>query len=397
MRIDRFAATAALGAGFEAGLSEALGRLRAAANDPRDSGGRCLRLTIFVSARDEREFGSRRLLAGELVSRLGHDSIPWSVIAQPPDPGIESAVYAELLPPDDSARVLRREFDGKVYTAIERPDGKEIFAGGLTSDAADSKPEDMAAAFGLMAGILRREGLGFGDVVRQWGYVRGFLRVRVTPQGPRQVYQEFNDARRRAYGPHAFHHGYPAATGIGSAFGGTVLEFTAVSPRPDSMIVPLSNPLQRDAHRYRQHILAGAAAPGADDKAAPLFERAKLVGDGEGGEILVSGTAAIRAETTVPGDALEQARTTVENIRALVSPENLRAHRISSFEISERPSYVRAYVKRREDIPAVRAALRAAFEDGPAHYLAADVCRDDLLIEIEGVFAARTASRVSRA
>ena len=87
--------------------------------------------------------------------------------------------------------------------------------------------------------------------------------------------------------------------------------------------------------------------------------------------IFVSGTAAIVGEESVAPDNIGvQTRTTIDNIAALVGPSRL--------------SNLRAYVKRRTDLPAVRDICEAAFGSIPAVYVQADVCRDDLLVELEG-------------
>ena len=46
---------------------------------------------------------------------------------------------------------------------------------------------------------------------------------------------------------------------------------------------------------------------------------------------------------------------------------------------------LRVYVKREADIPAVRDYMNSHYPTAQKHYLVADVCRPELLIEIEGV------------
>ena len=46
---------------------------------------------------------------------------------------------------------------------------------------------------------------------------------------------------------------------------------------------------------------------------------------------------------------------------------------------------LRVYVKRECDIPAVSTYMEEHYPAVPKHYLVADVCRPELLIEIEGV------------
>jgi hypothetical protein len=210
-----------------------------------------------------------------------------------------------------------------------------------------------------MERLLSGEGLTFGHVVRQWNYVEGVLATRGG-------YGGLNDARARAYSRAEFPAGFPAATGIGQATGGVVVEFFALDAPESVRVTPLSNPRQVDAHRYSADVLGDAKfAP------PPLFERAKSVEAGGRGILFVSGTAAVIGERSVaPGDVREQTRIAIENLR-LVLPDG----RLSS---------LRAYVRRSRDIPVVRRACEAAFGPIPALCVRADVCRDELLVELEG-------------
>jgi len=74
---------------------------------------------------------------------------------------------------------------------------------------------------------------------------------------------------------------------------------------------------------------------------------------------------------------------TIENIKALASAENLRrqCHDIKS--IPETYSYIRVYVKHKQDIPAVRSICNEVYGNTPATFVVADICRDNLLVEIE--------------
>jgi enamine deaminase RidA (YjgF/YER057c/UK114 family) len=227
-----------------------------------------------------------------------------------------------------------------------------------------------------MAAVLEREGLTFGHVVRQWGYIEGMLDVCSTGSGERQGYQAFNDVRTLAYARSGFPAGYPAATGIGQATGGVVLEFLALDAPDDVRVSPISNPKQVDAHRYSDGVLIGESLEDLSGKSPPKFERAKRVARGEAETVFVSGTASIRGEESVAvGDVAAQTRTTIDNIAALVGGRLL--------------SRLRAYVKRSGDIPVVRSVCEDAYGTIPALYVQADVCRDELLVELEGAVVVR--------
>jgi len=52
-------------------------------------------------------------------------------------------------------------------------------------------------------------------------------------------------------------------------------------------------------------------------------------------------------------------------------------------EYPDKYSYLRVYVKNRSDISVVRELCTKHFGDIPATFVQADICRDNLLVEIE--------------
>ena len=80
-----------------------------------------------------------------------------------------------------------------------------------------------------------------------------------------------------------------------------------------------------------------------------------------------------------------QTRTTVGNIAALAGKENLARAGLPPSPDGDVLSYLRAYVKRTADIPRVRRICERAFGPVPALYVRADICRPELLVELEGV------------
>ena len=226
-------------------------------------------------------------------------------------------------------------------------------------------------AFETMEAILDREAMGFREVVRQWNYLEGMLAIRGNGHDGHQGYQDFNDVRTLAYGHTDFSRGYPAATGIGQAAGGVLLEFLAVDGSAEMTVMPLSNPRQTDAHHYSPGQLVGEALEGMPERSTPKFERAKLVARAGTEMAFVSGTAAILGEKSVaPGDVAAQTKTTIENMRELLGKRRL--------------THLRGYVKHKGDIDAVRRICADAFGPIPALFVRADICRNELLVELEG-------------
>lgn len=337
-------------------------RLRASGRDRDD----VLALTLFVAPGDAAGWSARRReLVGVVRDRFDGDPPATTVVAQAPHGRRAVAVEAVVLAAP--AAVARRTVDGVRCTVVTGGGVRQVLGGGIGGAGPDMAARS-AAAFASMAEVLRRERMEFGHVVRQWSYLEGTLDVGADG---RQGYQAFNDVRAAVYARSAFPAGYPAATGIGQAAGGVVLSFLALDAPRDVAVAPLSNPRQTDAHRYSVGRLAGGPAP-----CTPKFERAKRIRRAGEEVVLVSGTAAIVGEESVgPGDVAAQARTTIENIRALVG---------------ERPlASLRAYARRPSDLRAVRRLCESAFGRIPAVYVTADVCRDELLVELEGTVVAR--------
>ena len=96
----------------------------------------------------------------------------------------------------------------------------------------------------------------------------------------------------------------------------------------------------------------------------------------------ISGTASIVGHRSIHvGDTAAQTRETLTNIAALLKEAN-RVDPAARFSL-ESLAY-KVYVRRPGDVPVIRGQLAAAFDSGTrVIYLQADICRQDLLVEIE--------------
>ena len=194
-----------------------------------------------------------------------------------------------------------------------------------------------------------------------------------------QHYQLFNDARSRFYDDCSWSNGYPAATGIGTQAGGVTVLFDAVQGSEECSVA-VDNPLQVSAHAYSQQVLINNTEA---HKTTPKFERARHM-QGEESSVYISGTAAIRGEESCCEDAVGQTRLTMENIDYLISVENLTK---SGVENPAKMGYasLRAYLKHQKDLTAVVEWMERNYPTVDVLYLWADICREELLIEIEGI------------
>ena len=110
------------------------------------------------------------------------------------------------------------------------------------------------------------------------------------------------------------------------------------------------------------------------------------MGDGAA-RVLVSGTASIiDSESHHLGDVAGQTRETLDNIAALISADNFRRHGQTGLGATlDDVALMRVYIKRPEDYAPVRDLCQARLGEIPVLYTVADVCRPELLVEIEGI------------
>jgi chorismate lyase/3-hydroxybenzoate synthase len=165
--------------------------------------------------------------------------------------------------------------------------------------------------------------------------------------------------------------GYPAATAVGKTSDARrSLQVCWLAGREPG--VEIENPRQLAAYRY----------PRCYGPAAPSFSRAMLV---PGPLLLVSGTASIVGhESMHPGDTIAQLHETLDNLDALLR---------QAAETAARPvprlgpdSLLKVYLRHANDAAPVVQQLHARLGDGlPLVILAADICRQELLLEIEAV------------
>jgi enamine deaminase RidA (YjgF/YER057c/UK114 family) len=366
---------------------ECLIDLRAALRQRGTRAGDVVKLTFFVRASGPADYLRRKQAITEgLRAALPKSRPALSIVPQPPERGRETALEAVVLRrPSRSLEIVSKNFRGVPYILLRAQGGREVIAAGISGGRSGDVGVRASSAFARAAGILGREGLGFSDVARQWNFIEDILSRCGKGRRVRQNYQIFNDIRAFAYDRAGLRAGFPAATGIGMDTGGFILEVIAAGGTAAEKTVPVSNPLQADAYRYSPDVLVGTPLALRAGKQTPRFERAKVVLRRDSGTCYVSGTAAIVGQDVVcRGDVAGQTRATVRTIERLVEPANLRLSGAPVSALAPRFSYVRTYVKREGDIPEVARIVRASFGSAPALFVAADICRADLLVEIEG-------------
>lgn len=343
-----------------------------------------VRMVIFGAPVGNEEYVVRFARIREAVKESFGDNGPLvSYVAQPPQTmGLTMEVHEVLLTGLD--RIEYRSREGMPYIAIEREGCKRLFLSGVTGDVLRQNIREQShEVFSKIAGVLEAENMPVSTIIRQWNYIEKITAYDATGH---QHYQDFNDARSLFYHGVEWATGYPAATGIGTQWGGIMIDLDALLCKDRSVQVHgVDNPLQVAAHAYSQEVLLGEADKALLHKTTPKFERAKAVWKEDHGFIYVSGTAAIRGEQSLEGVGIEkQTLATLENIEYLVSRDNLNRSGIPATEDATLITF-RVYVKYWEDMEAAKRTVTERYPDLPAIYTLTDVCRSELLIEIEGM------------
>ena len=230
------------------------------------------------------------------------------------------------------------------------------------------------AAYDALFGVLQARGTP--HVLRFWNYV-----ARINePAAGLERYRHFNLGRQQAFerARRSAFEGSPAASAVGSPAGAPLQ--VRVIASSDRRSTAVENPRQVSAYRY----------PTAYGPVAPTFSRAALLARRDGSTLLViSGTASILGHATVhPGDVSAQTREACRNLQAVLTAARGHAGGPSLDTLAD--AALTVYVRHPADQPRVAQALAEQLgADAPAlahaAWLQADICRADLLVEIEAV------------
>ncbi len=160
----------------------------------------------------------------------------------------------------------------------------------------------------------------------------------------------------------------PAASAVGSRGGEFVLYFLASS----RCGVAVENDRQVSAYQY----------PPQYGPRSPLFARATQLDWLPGRPLYISGTASIVGHaSTYCDDPAQQTREALNNIRRLLALAY--PGQAAPFSLLRT---LKIYVRREADLPLIRGEIEAATGRAiPAIYLLADICRSELLLEIEAI------------
>jgi chorismate lyase/3-hydroxybenzoate synthase len=214
------------------------------------------------------------------------------------------------------------------------------------------------------------DALGYPKLLRIWHYVPDIH----LDEGSLERYKRFSLGRHEAFiaKGRAISTDAPAASAVGKQPGNTVICFLA-APRPG---VPVENPRQVSAYSY----------PAQYGPRGPTFSRGLFATWDGMAQLYVSGTAAIRGhQSQHAGNADAQAAETILNLRSVMA----RAQDAGFFDARRAAEMqFKVYLREPQFRAIAEARLREAFGPAPSIiYLQADICRRELLLEIEAVCA----------
>lgn len=241
---------------------------------------------------------------------------------------------------------------------------------GVTAMSASHFERATADAYLAIADVLAEASAR--HPVRFWNFIPGIHAPGGDDASALDRYMVFNAGRFAACqqwfgGEESFPRSLATASGVGHSGDDLVIHaLAAVEPG-----TAVENPRQVPAYRYSQRY----------GPRPPCFARATRVSLRGADRILVGGTASVRGEESVHvGDLRRQTGETLDNLAALLQAatgdESAGPHRMTD---------VRVYHVHPEDEKPLRDICRTAFAGASVEYVRADICRQDLLVEIEGV------------
>ncbi|SPB18913.1 endoribonuclease L-PSP [Caballeronia novacaledonica] len=217
--------------------------------------------------------------------------------------------------------------------------------------------------------------LNFAKIFRMWNFIP---HINGANDEGLEVYRDFCRGRAVAFEQdYANASGMPAATGIGTWGDGVGFCFLACR---ESTVRHIENSRQTPAYEYPQRY----------GPKSPSFARGTQLHD----TLFVSGTASILGHETVhEGDLDRQWSVATDNIAHLIGAENLEAQGLRSGYTLHDLDQIKVYYRHSADLPRVTKLAQATFDShASVRYLKVDICRADLLVEIEGIASHRRRS-----
>jgi chorismate lyase/3-hydroxybenzoate synthase len=261
---------------------------------------------------------------------------------------------------------LRYAYSDEMLFGVIQLAEEDFISASLT--APGKTPLQLASESAYQAIFELIDRLQFPYILRFWNYITD---INGESHGLER-YRQFNIGRQEGFlkkGREITGSAVPAASAVGFDAGPLTIYFFASRNAAPTAI---ENPRQISAYQY----------PAEYGPRSPTFSRASFTRLGGHGVLFISGTASIVGHLTLhKDDAVAQTQETIANIAAIVEEVRRLA---SDADFSLRDLSYKAYVRHPVDVPVIYAELRRIV--GPSIsvlFLKADICRQDLLVEIE--------------
>lgn len=210
---------------------------------------------------------------------------------------------------------------------------------------------------------------GHQHLVRVWNY---FERINQEEAGLER-YKQFCVGRFNAFRASGLsEESFPSACALGHSGGHLVVYALASKVQP----VHFENPNQQSAYCY----------PSEYGPRSPSFARASAIKiDDQNALVFVSGTASVVGHKTLyPFDVNKQLEVTFSNLDVLT--QQIHNHLSLTQSCLLTPSILKIYVRNAGDLTIIKKAVDLRFPDVSAVYLRSDICRADLMLEIDGIW-----------
>lgn len=319
-----------------------------------------------LSPRYVRDVQARQLFGPRTLAVFGFGSQAPSTLDDPRylHVGLEPRDGAAWFEVWESDHPVRASTDGMIRSASNG----QISFGWLEYEEGEGGIAE-AAERGYRALLEHLQGSKHPELLRIWNYLDAIT----DGAGDDERYRQF--CLGRAAGFQIAPERFPAATAIGRKDGRRVLQIYWLSAAEGG--VPLENPRQMAAWRY----------PREYGPRPPTFARALLAPPTLAMPMMLSGTAAVVGHASQhAGDLEAQLDETMRNFAVLI--DVARSRRPSLPAIFGRGSLLKIYVAGDAAAARIGALLSARLQaDVPRLVLHADVCRTDLVLEIDGFHA----------
>ncbi|GMR17995.1 MAG: pteridine-dependent deoxygenase [Gammaproteobacteria bacterium] len=317
-----------------------------------------------ASLKDARCYGSNTLLAvvqyGKPNDALSHLECPVISLAIPQ---LDETDKVEVW--TSSATVITGQSNNIRYSA----DG-QLLIGVFQIAESDAFSFERLTYEGYTEILEFLESRGYPHLLRIWNHFSGIN----SEENGLERYRSFCMGRYQAYAEHdpEFEKHLPAASGTGAKEKIMTLYFIASQESG----IPIENPRQTSAYHY----------PLQYGVRSPSFSRAIIKEFGGQRQLLISGTASIVGhESRHQGDVEGQLGETLSNIDALL--EHTRTSQGIDFCAGENKPLYKVYIRNSDDYPLISQKLNNKLGDRASiMYLNADICRSDLLVEIEAIY-----------